>query len=62
MSARRLDRRARQHWHELTDDEKREAVINMHEFGYSVYVIACACGVSAEQIRHILAERREADV
>lgn len=60
MSGRRWDRRARQHWHELTAAEKRTAVWNMRDFGYGDHVIASATGLSVEAVREILAERREA--
>jgi hypothetical protein len=47
-----------QHFHELERDEQIEAIWRMACSGYSVYGIAAATGISVEQLRLILAERR----
>ena len=56
-----LRRRARQHWHELTEAEKRAAVRNMALFGHSPATISAATGLSIEAIRAILGEHKAAE-
>jgi hypothetical protein len=51
------EQRARQHYDDLTADEKIEAVCRMADSGYGDYSIASATGLAVEQIRRILGER-----
>lgn len=54
-----LDRRARQHFDELSDEEKRQAIYNLADFGHGEYTIASASGISIEAVRQVLAERSD---
>jgi bacterioferritin-associated ferredoxin len=50
-----LNKKAHQHWQELTDDEKRQTVADMSAI-HSTYTIAAACGMSVEAVRQLLKE------
>jgi hypothetical protein len=55
------EQRARQHWHELTPEQKREAVLDLIDSGMGEYAVSGATGLSIEQIRGIVGDRREAE-
>ncbi len=47
----------RQHWHALTPEEQRQAIVRMHRDGYSDHGIAAATGLSVEMVRTVLADK-----
>ena len=50
---------ARQHFNVLTQAEISEAIAHMAREGLSDHTIAAACRLAVEEVRRVLAERRE---